>query len=346
MGQILVVGLFVGGFTGATLAAGIAALVEGIKRSHIRENPNLDAMNSVQDTEEYVRKVTQAAVDKAKEEPESEVQAAEEARRDAEECLRNGVRPIVLPAAEEVTEAKAKIQYQEGLFHFAVAGNAGSGKSSLINALRGLGNSHNAAARTGVVETTTTIGRYPDLNHPFVWYDIPGAGTLTQPDWLYFNNQGLFVFDCIIVLFDNRFTETDAAILTNCRRFRIPTYIVRSKADVHIDNVIKDMADMDDTDLDDDFDQIDDFDQATHQSTREIAREKFIADTRATVEHNLRVADLPDQRVYIISSRTLLTTTKKRKLSEEIIDELDLMKDILEEARLRRCVEIDASDDH
>ncbi|KIM60665.1 hypothetical protein SCLCIDRAFT_932637 [Scleroderma citrinum Foug A] len=347
MGQILVAGFFIGGITGATLAAGIAALVEGIKRSHIRANPNLDAMDSVQDAEEYVRKVTQAAVDKAKEEAESEVQAAEEARRDAEECLRNGLRPIVLPTAEEVAEAKAKIQYQDGLFHFAVAGNAGSGKSSLINALRGLGNSHNAAAPTGVVETTTAIGRYPDSDHPFVWYDIPGAGTLTQPDWLYFNNQGLFVFDCIIVLFDNRFTETDAAILTNCRRFRIPTYIVRSKADVHIDNMIKDMADMDDTDsLDDDFDQIDDLDETKYQSTREVAREKFIADTRATVEHNLRVADLPDQRVYIISSRTLLTTTKKRKLSEEIIDELDLMKDILEEARLRRCVGIDASDDN
>ena len=346
MGQVLVVGLFIGGFTGATLAAGIAAVVDSIKRSHIRANPNLDAMDSVQDTEEYVRKVAQAAVDKAKEEAESEVQAAEEARREAEECLRSGIRPIVLPTATEIAEAKARIQYQGGLFHFAVAGNAGSGKSTLINALRGLGNSHNAAARTGVVETTTMIGRYPDSNHPFVWYDIPGAGTLTQPDWLYFNNQGLFVFDCVIVLFDNRFTETDAAILKNCSRFRIPTYIVRSKADVHIDNMIKDMTDTDDSDSDDGFDQIGEFDETNDQSIRESARERFIADTRATVEHNLRVADLPDQRVYIISSRTLLTTVKKRKLSEEIVDELELMKDILEEARLRRCIEINASDDN
>ena len=92
MEQVLVVGLFIGGFTGATLAAGIATVVDSIKRSHtVRANLNLDAMDSVQDTEEYVRKVAQAAVDKAKEEAESEVQAAEETRQEAEECLKSGI---------------------------------------------------------------------------------------------------------------------------------------------------------------------------------------------------------------------------------------------------------------
>ena len=58
----MVVGLFIGRSTGATLAAGIAMVVDSIKRSHIRANPNLDVMDSVQDTEEYVRKVAQAAI--------------------------------------------------------------------------------------------------------------------------------------------------------------------------------------------------------------------------------------------------------------------------------------------
>ncbi|KAL4066451.1 interferon-inducible GTPase-domain-containing protein [Scleroderma yunnanense] len=345
MGQVLVVGVWLG-VTGAVAAgAGIAALIENIKRSHIRENPNLEAMDGACNAEEYVKKVAQAAADKAKEEAEGEVEVAEEARRIAEEHLRNGIQPIVLPTAEEVAEAKARIQYEDGLFHFAVAGSAGSGKSTLINALRGLANNSDAAADVGVVETTSTIGRYPDLDpsHPFVWYDIPGAGTLSQPDWLYFNNQGLFIFDCIIVLFDNRFTETDAAILTNCRRFRIPTYIVRSKADMHIDNMIKVDMCLEDSDSDDDFD---DLGKMKYPPSREDVRDKFIAATRATVEHNLKVANLPDQRVYVISNRTLLKTVKKRRLSEDIIDELDLMKDLLEEARLRRCVEIDASDNN
>lgn len=46
--------------------------------------------------------------------------------------------------------------------------------------------------------------------------DVPEEGTLSIPDWRYFIDQGLYVFDCIVVLFDNRFTETDVTILRNC----------------------------------------------------------------------------------------------------------------------------------
>ncbi|KAL4066455.1 interferon-inducible GTPase-domain-containing protein [Scleroderma yunnanense] len=230
----------------------------------------------------------------------------------AEEGLRKGIHPVILPTTEEVAAAKARVQYQDGLFHFAVAGVAGSGKSSLVNAIR---------ARTGVVETTSSIGRYPDPDpkHPFVWYDIPEAGTLAQSDCQYFNNQGLFAFDCIVVLLDNRFTQIDVAILTNCRRFQIPTYIVRLKADVHIDNIIADMKCADDEEDDD------------------STREQFIAARRSIVESNLRDAKLPEQRVYCISKKALLSI-KKGKLLPEAIDEVEFIQDILKEAQSRRCV--------
>ncbi|KAI6109236.1 interferon-inducible GTPase-domain-containing protein [Pisolithus croceorrhizus] len=296
-----------------------------IRASNITKNPTLQAIDKAEGPEDFVQKATQEVADKA---TADKVQAAEVARREAEERLRNGVQPVVLPTSGEVEAAKAKVDYQERIFHFAVAGVAGTGKSSLINAFRGLRNNERGAAGAGVVETTSKIGRYPDPNsdNPFVWYDIPGAGTLSQPDWLYFNNQGLFVFDCIIVLFDNRFTQTDAAILANCRRFQIPTYIVRSKADSHIRNVLNDMG----------YDPDED-DGTQYQPLYVQAREQFITATRATVQRNLQDANLPDQTVYIISSRNLLTITKGRKLSPEIIDEFELMKDLLEEARSRRC---------
>lgn len=166
----------------------------------------------------------------------------ERPQNEGEELLNDGMQPVTVPTPHEVAAAKLKVQYQEGLFHFAVTGTVGSGKSTLVNALRGLENKDSNAARTGVVETTLTIGRYPDPDpqRPLVWYDIPGAGTWKQPDSSYFNAHGLFVFDCIIILFDNGFSETDVAILRNCRRFQIPTYIVRSKADVHIRNIMYD----------------------------------------------------------------------------------------------------------
>ncbi|KAI5995099.1 interferon-inducible GTPase-domain-containing protein [Pisolithus albus] len=266
-----------------------ASRVRGVKRLEKAQRETRRAQEKVRNAQQASKeaaeeaRAAQAAAEKAARDAAEYARAAREVQEEAEERLQRGIQPVVIPTLDEIAAAKTRVQYEQGRFHFAVAGVAGSGKSSLINAIRGVENRHQDAAETGVVETTVTTGRYPDPNPdlPFVWYDIPGAGTLHQPDWLYFNAQGLFVFDCVIVLFDNHFTETDIAILTNCSRFQIPTYIVRSKADVHIRNIM-------------------------------TARERFIADTRANVKRNLKQAELPDQWVYMVSNRTLLSIVRDR----------------------------------
>lgn len=278
------------------------------------------AQQASRDIASKVRDAQEAAQNAVKE-AEEMARTANRAREDAEERLKKGIQPVVVPLEKEIAGAKANVQYQSGLFHFAVAGAAGTGKSSLINAIRGLENRHADAARVGVIETTDTIGRYPDPVNPFAWYDIPGAGTLKQPDWLYFNNQGLFVFDCVIVLFDNRFSAIDIAILTNCRRFQIPTYIVRSKADVHISNIMYDDGYSSDHD-----------DPMRRDAMYAAARQRLVAGTRETVRRNLMEANLPDQRVYIVSNRTLLTMVKNQSLSYKTIDEPELIKNMVEAA--------------
>lgn len=293
------------------LLAKILADIAAIQNSRRTNNPTLEAIATANNEEDKVK-------------------TAQQAQREAEERLRRGIQPVVIPTPEEVTAAKARMQYQDSLFHFAVAGVAGSGKSSLVNAIRGLRNSDTGAAPTGVVETTATIGRYRDSNRrlPFVWYDIPGAGTLNQPGWQYFNNQGLFVFDCIIVLVGDRFTQTDLAILENCRRFQIPTYIVRSKADFHVRNLMNDMG----------YDSDDDDDESQYETMYNPARERYISDTQATVQQNLGDAMLPVQNVYLVSNKVLLSAVKKRTLPKTALDEMELLKDLLEEACARRCV--------
>ncbi|KAH7930615.1 P-loop containing nucleoside triphosphate hydrolase protein [Leucogyrophana mollusca] len=233
-----------------------------------------------------------------------------------------------MPTDKEMADAKKRMQWRDDLFHFAIAGVAGGGKSSLINAFRGLKNKDRGAAPTGITETTLAMARFPDSNrdYPFVWYDIPGAGTLKIPDWQYFNAQGLYVFDCIMVLFDNRFTMTDIAILTNARRFRIPTYIIRSKADQHIRNMVKEMG-YDSEDDDDDKDRRDQLLKA--------ARTQFITETRRSVKLNLQNANLPDQKVYIVSNDCLLGIIKEKK-PKKVIDELELLTDLYNEAHARR----------
>ncbi|KAG1769313.1 hypothetical protein EV702DRAFT_943692, partial [Suillus placidus] len=82
-----------------------------------------------------------------------------------------------------------------------------------------------------LVETTNTVTRYPAARTNSR-IDIPRAGTPDVPDWQYFNNLGLYVFDCIIVLIDNRVLNPDLAIFHACEQFNnIEVFIVRSKSD-------------------------------------------------------------------------------------------------------------------
>ncbi|OAX39782.1 hypothetical protein K503DRAFT_769192 [Rhizopogon vinicolor AM-OR11-026] len=269
-----------------------------------------------------------AGAEAARKAAENDIREATSAKDDAERQLKEGIQPVVTPTAQEIRAAQAKIQYQENLFHFAVAGRAGAGKSALVNGFRGMTNREAGAARTGVTETTMTLGRYPDPDERclHVWYDLPGAGTIRIPDWQYFNAQGLYVFDCIVVLFDNRFTHTDIAILLNCRRFQIPTYVVRSKADQHIENVMKEMG-YDNED--------DDVDRTQRDSMYATAREHFIDETRRNVKANLVDANLPDQKVYIVSGSCLRVVAKGGQ-PKKVIDEFHLMNDLYTEAQARR----------
>jgi ribosome biogenesis GTPase A len=109
---------------------------------------------------------------------------ADEARLATERRWFEGVRPECRPSDQDIIEMKARYGYSPDFIHIAVVGSAGAGKSSFINAVRGLSNNDPVAARTGIVETTNTVTRYSDPrpNSRITWYDVPGAGTPNVPD--------------------------------------------------------------------------------------------------------------------------------------------------------------------
>ena len=108
------------------------------------------------------------------------------------------------------------------------------------------------------------------VRHPWRRYiEIPGLPVL--------NDQGLYIFDCVIVPFDNRFTKTDIAITFPRILFvRKPTSISR---------ILMDMED--DSDGDDE-------DIKHSEKLCEATRKEFIEETRRSVRTNLKDANLPD----------------------------------------------------
>ncbi|KAG1830347.1 hypothetical protein EV424DRAFT_1376234 [Suillus variegatus] len=241
------------------------------------------------------------AAERAAQRAAEEARQAQAAREEAERQLRDGTRPVM--------------QHTEGFFHVAVSGIAGSGKSSLVNAFRGKHNMDLDAAAVGVNETTLVVARYPDPN-PSSRFRVP----LKVPDWKYFNDQGLFVFDCIIVVVNNRFTATDVAILSNARRFGIPAFIVRSKADQHIRNLMKDIG----------YNSDDEGGNKASYFAR--ARDQYVAESIRSIRTNLQEANIPDQPVYLVSN-VALQATVTGKTPKKMMDEVKLLTDLASTAQ-------------
>ncbi|KIY62409.1 hypothetical protein CYLTODRAFT_426935 [Cylindrobasidium torrendii FP15055 ss-10] len=164
-----------------------------------------------------------------------DLKAAEVRAKKAEADLLAGIRPDKYPTTAELQTIRRRYQYNEQNVHYAVVGSSGTGKSSLINALRGLEADSDQAAPTGTVETTRDVTRCEDpragRKGRLWWYDIPGGGTLAIPGADYFNSLGLYIFDAILVVSAGRFTELDIAILRHAKKWDIPAYVVRSKGD-------------------------------------------------------------------------------------------------------------------
>lgn len=305
-----------------------------MKDAQEMQEENKRVKEQVREMEEKLRKEEKRRLDKwaKKLEEESKRRVNEETylRQEAERCRAAGIPPVIYPTGDEYQAVREKLKYDESNVHFAITGVSGGGKSSLINAFRGLRGKHQDAAMVGTCETTKTIGRYIDPARPWaVWYDVPGAGTSSIPSWQYFNDQGLYIFDVIIIAIDIRFTEIDLALLSNCMRFGIPAFVVRSKADQNITNELR--CDDDDGSGNDDND-----DEDRRKELRMKARNKYITNTRQEYQSIFQEASLPQQKVYIVSDNTLRRVIRRGPTSGvDIIDELELLDDISQAANAR-----------
>ncbi|KAK9961150.1 hypothetical protein ABG768_008957 [Culter alburnus] len=135
--------------------------------------------------------------------------------------------------AQKTNKLKSKLKELENItLNIAVTGMTGAGKSSFVNALRGLHNDDGRAAPTGTIETTMKPNMYP---HPFmpnvkIW-DLPGIGSPKFRAKKYLKDVKFNTYDFFLIVTSERFKENDIELATAIQKSKKLFYFVRTKID-------------------------------------------------------------------------------------------------------------------
>lgn len=116
-----------------------------------------------------------------------------------------------------------------------MTGESGSGKSTFVNAFRGLRDEDEGSAETGPVETTMEpkVYLHPKYKNVKVW-DLPGIGTPNFKADEYLKLVQFERYDFFIIIASDRFRECHTQLAKEIMRMGKKFYFVRSKIDSNI----------------------------------------------------------------------------------------------------------------
>ena len=136
-------------------------------------------------------------------------------------------------AYRRLLERKRK-EWNHGPLNVAVIGNSGVGKSSFINAIRGLTADDEGAAEVGMTEA---ICHYSHPNNPMLkFWDLPGLGTDRFPRTTYLADIEVDSYDFFLLMTADRSRENDTWLGNEFRKRNKKYFLVRTKIGVDISN--------------------------------------------------------------------------------------------------------------
>ncbi|XP_039368345.1 T-cell-specific guanine nucleotide triphosphate-binding protein 2-like [Mauremys reevesii] len=143
--------------------------------------------------------------------------------------------------AGKFLEAASLVQTFKNLsgieFNIAITGESGSGKSSLVNAIRGLEDEDEGAAETSVLEMTKVPVPYCHPTCPMVtFWDLPAIGTPDfRPD-AYLKQVKFSRYDVFIIIVSERSRFCHTELAREIQKMGKNFYFVRSKVDFDLYN--------------------------------------------------------------------------------------------------------------
>ncbi|XP_015768738.1 PREDICTED: interferon-inducible GTPase 5-like, partial [Acropora digitifera] len=127
-------------------------------------------------------------------------------------------------------------KHREVEVNIAITGNSGAGKSSFINAIRGLRDDDHKAAKVGSTQTTLKPTPYdlPTSPNILLW-DLPGISTPNYPDLeAYVQNVQLEKYDTFLILTCARFTIKELLLAEKIKSMQKSFFFIRTKIDVDV----------------------------------------------------------------------------------------------------------------